>query len=178
MKFLKPCMVLCAAGFLAGCSSMPRQAPGTQQEYYQALKTARHGDLDAAFMYLRAALAASEDSPYHEHILFAIAEYYFLNGAYADAAKAFSQFLERYPDSKTRVFAFVYLMKIAERENRQTLRKQLEREIVTLRQLSLLFRDYQEYVYRSPLNHSLKAVYYIDRVEFYADGDPFAKILY
>jgi len=153
-------------------------AKEAKQIYATAVKAAQSGDLDSAFMTFLSLLKNYPESQYREDALFAIGEYYFQIGDFKDAAGTFIKFINEYPDSKAKPFVLVYLLKIAERDKLESLVKSLEKEIVTSRQLVLLFRDFKEYKYTSPLFKKHKVIHYIDKVEFYVEGQIFAKIFY
>jgi outer membrane protein assembly factor BamD (BamD/ComL family) len=146
--------------------------------YREAIKAAKTKDFAYAFMSFRYLLTNFPDSKYTEDALFATGEYYFLIGDYTDARPALIKFINEYPDSKAKPFALVYLLKITEKQTQRTLAQGLEKEIVTSRQLVLLFKDFKEFQYLSPLNRRHKVVHFIDKVEFYIDGELFAKIFY
>ncbi|UCC94883.1 MAG: hypothetical protein JSW40_08745 [Candidatus Omnitrophota bacterium] len=153
------------------------QSPG--RLYYEASKAARSGRIDFAYMHLNELLRCCSDSLLAEKALFGVGEYYFSVAAHYDAASSFIRFNEEYPQSKARLFALAYIFEIARSNEREDLQKHLEREILTFKQLSLLFADYKEYVYVSPLfSKEYKAVHFIDRIEFYIDGELFTKVPY
>jgi hypothetical protein len=118
------------------------------------------------------------DSRNAEEALFATAEYYFLLGDFTDARPGFIKFISEYPDSKAKPFALVYLIKIAEKQAQESLAESLRKQIITSQQLVLLFRDFKESQYLSPLYRRHKAVHFIDKIEFYIDGELFAQISY
>lgn len=148
------------------------------QLYSKAVREARSGNRDAAFMYFRALLADHPDSKYTEKALFATGEYYFSVNDNSDAFRAFTRYIDDYPDSQATAFALMYLLKIAEQQRQESFSKDIEMMIVTLKRLSFLFRESKEYRYQSPLCRKYRAVYYIDKVEFFIDGEFFAKISY
>ncbi len=143
-----------------------------------AAEAAGSGQIDAAFMHFRSLLTEYPHSKYEERALFAMGEYYFRAADYRDAAQMLTSLLEGYPDSEGRLFALAYLLKIAERAGEEALAQKLKNEIVTLRQHSFLFRNFKEYKYLSPLSRKYRALYYIDKIEFYVDGELFAQISY
>ncbi len=153
-------------------------AEESQRLFISGKKAAKAGDLNFAFMSLRSLLENFPDSPHKQEALFANAEYYFLIGAFTDARPAFIRFLLEYPDSKARPFVLLYLSKIAEAQGELSLTESLRQEIVTSQQLVLLFRDYKQFQYLSPLNRRHRAIHFIDRIEFYIDDDFFAQISY
>lgn len=170
--------VLCAAALFAALFLGTGYAEEGGRLYSSALREARSGNKETAFMYFRSFLANYPDSKYARDALFATGEYYFLISDYADSAQSFTRYLDDYQDSPCVSFALVYLLKIAEKRGEEPLARDLEKKIATLKQMSFLFRESKEYKYRSALFRKYKAVYYIDRAEFYIDGELFAKISY
>ena len=149
---------------------------GDRDLYYQAIQTAQSGNTHFAFMYFRRLLREFPESRFFEDSLFTTGEYYFLIDDYFDAKKTFEKFINDYPESRARLFALTYLLKIAEDQQRQSLRQDLEKQILKLKQIVLLFKDFEEYEYTSPLSKKYKAIYFIDRIEIYIDDDLFTKI--
>ena len=175
MRFIKILFVISSIVLLFCICVQAQEEP---QIYSKAVQSAAAGDRDFAFMYFNSLLVNFPESKYNESALFATGEYYFMAADYYDALGAFNKFTANYPDSKNKVFALAYLLKIAEKEGQDALKKSLENKIVTLNQVSLLFRNFKEYKYKSPLCRKHKVIYYVDRVEFYIDGELFAKIPY
>ncbi|KPK98687.1 MAG: hypothetical protein AMJ95_02770 [Omnitrophica WOR_2 bacterium SM23_72] len=153
-------------------------ADESQRLYVSAVKAAKRNDLTVAFMSFRSLLENYPHSPHMQEALFANAEYYFLIGAFTDARPAFIRFLTEYPDSKARPFALLYLFQIAEAQGQSDLAESLRQEIITSQQLVLLFREYKQFQYLSPLQRNHKAIHFIDRIEFYIDDELFARISY
>lgn len=151
---------------------------GHRSLYSQAVKYARSGDTDSAFMYFRRFLRAYPKSRFSERALFAIGEYYFQIADYYDAARIFMRFINNYPQSKARPFALAYLLTLANITGKEELTKDLEKEIISSQQITFLFREFKEYEYSSPLSKRHKAVYFIDKVEFYIDEELFTQVLY
>ena len=146
--------------------------------YFRGINAARKGNLDFAFVKFDRLISLFPESKYSDKALFAVGEYYFLIADYYDAAQRFTQFVEKYPESEIKIFALLYLLEIARRKGNQDEVDRLEREIVTSQQLSLLFRDFKEYTYTSALSITYKAVYFIDKVEFYRDDKLFTEVFY
>lgn len=146
--------------------------------YSKAVKAAQCGNIDFAFLYFSSLLDKCPDSKLAEKALFGTAEYYYLIGDYTDASQSFTQFISKYPDSRARLFALVYLLKICQAKEKEDFVKKLRKEIITFKQQSFLFRVFKKYQYRSPLYKHHKAIYYIDKVEFYIDEKLFTKILF
>lgn len=146
--------------------------------YRQAVKAAKAKNFDAAFMDLKVFLETSPGSKFAEGASFSMGEYYFKISAYADALLAFNNFLVKYPGSKAKVFALIYLAKIARAQNNPELAENLEKAVIAEKQIALLFRNSKEFRFQSPFLKKYRAVYFIDRIEFYIDGVSFAQIHY
>ena len=143
-----------------------------------AIQAAKSGRIDFAYMYYRAILNDYPNSPFAEEASFAHGEYFLMTSNDREAAATFNSFIQRYPQSKSKLFALAHLFQIAAREKNEELKKDLEKKIVNFKQLSLVFRDFKEYEFQSPFLRNYKAIFYIDKIEFYARGELFAKILY
>ena len=145
------------------------------QTYSLAMKAAREGSKDFAFMRFRSLIRNFPKSKFKESSLFAVGEYYFSSTSYEEAAETFNALLEEFPESKAKLFVLMYLLKIAELQHKEDLKKDFENQIINFKQVSLVFRDFQEYPYRSPFK-DYKVVFHIDRIEFFVAGEAFAKI--
>ncbi|MBU0709544.1 MAG: hypothetical protein KJ793_02405 [Candidatus Omnitrophica bacterium] len=153
-------------------------AGGDAAMYSRAIAVAKAGNVGAAFMYFHSLLTRYPDSQYREEALFALGEYYFLTSNSSDAVSNFVALVDEFPDFEGKIFALVYLFKIAERANEKSMAQGLEKDIVTFKRLILLFKDYKEYKYLSPLHREHKLVYFIDKIEAYVDGELLAQIPY
>ena len=146
--------------------------------YTEARKMAKAGQKDFAFMQYQTILRDYPASPFAEQALFGKGEYCFMIANYPQAEEAFQAFLQRYPKSSGRIFALAHLLSIARAQNNSAAAEKLEKEIITQKQVSLVFRDRKEYKYLSPLNQTYKAAIHIDKIEIYVGGELFAKISY
>jgi outer membrane protein assembly factor BamD (BamD/ComL family) len=146
--------------------------------YSMALEEARAGNTDSAFMHFNSLLMRFPDTKYSESALFATAEYFFSIGDYFDASERFVKLVSGFFESKSRPFALCYLLKLAKMAKEESLVKNLEKEIFTSQQFSFVFRDHKEIKYTSSFGTHYKVAYYIDKVEFYIDGELFEKIHY
>src|SRR3989338_1022446 len=160
------------------CFMAPPVFAGEAQVYLQAIQAAKANSKDFAYMYYRALLRDYPNTKYREPALFAHGEYYSLLPDYDQSASAFQAFIQEFPDSKGKLFAWVHLLKIAQIQKDEALTKGLEKEIINFKQLSLVFRDFQEYRYQSSLGRKYRAVFQIDKIEFYVQGEMFAQIRY
>jgi len=152
--------------------------PQASALYSTARAAARMEEYDAAFLSFRDLLENYPESRYASRSLFAVGEYYFLNGNYREAAPIFLELVNDDPEAKNAVFCLAYLLKIAQNNEDQELIAKLEHAIVTFHQLSLVFRESKQFSYRSSLSRRHKVIYYIDKVEFYVNGELFAQISY
>lgn len=148
------------------------------QIYSMAVREAEDGNIDFAFMYFRSLLRNYPDSKYAHDSAFAIGEYFFIAADYKNAAEAWSNFINDYPDSKGLPFALMYLLRVAGIRHDEPLLEKLRNKIIGLKQLTFLFRESKGYAYKSPLRRKYRMIYYIDKVEFYVDDKLFEKISY
>lgn len=146
--------------------------------YLQGIDAARLNNLDSAFMYFHAFLSSRPKSDLVELALFATGEYYFLIRNYQDAFSTFMKIIKEYPHSKTKPFVLMYLLEVTKIYGHEELINDIKKEIVIFRQVGLVFSDFKEYSYVSPLFRKHKAVYFIDKAEFYIDSELFTKITY
>src|SRR5437773_1041895 len=103
--------------------------------YAQARKMANAGPVDFAFMQYQTILRDYPISRFTEPALFAQGEYYYMMEDYNQAKKAFETFLERYPQSKGKLFALAYLWRIAHSKNDEASAKNFEREMIAQKQV-------------------------------------------
>ena len=146
--------------------------------FSRAKKEAQSGAVDFAYMHYRAALRDDPNSQYRHQLLFANGEYLYWNSDYDQAKTLFNEYTKETNGFEGKLFALAYLFKIAEKEKQSDLIQDIKNKIVALHKHSFIFRDSKTYAYQSPLYHKLKAVYYIDRIEFYVDKELLAKITY
>ena len=90
----------------------------------------------------------------------------------------FEDYINQYPDSQAVLFALAHQLKIAQIQKKEELAKEIEKKIISVRQVGLVFTDFREYEYLSPLARKFLAVFHIDKIEFYANDTLFAKISY
>ena len=146
------------------------------QVYSKGAEFAESGRKDFAFMYYNELLRSYPDSKYREQALFATGEYYFQVSEFCEAAVVFKEFLDVYPKSKKRLYAFAYLLSIAQRNQDEKSIEELEKKIIDLHRVSFVFREAKEIVYVSPLYQNYKTVIQIDKIQFYVEGELFAQV--
>ena len=173
-RFKRIGIVLACCLFLC---SVNAYAINEKDTFNMAVDNALNDSLDFAFIDFHSIVKESYNSKYYKDSLFAVGEYYFDVGDYYDAGRVFSEYIEKYCDSKAVPFALVYLLKIGKGINSSVV-PYLEKDIIESRQLSLLFSEYKENSYLSPMQKKYRVLYFIDRVEFYINGELFEKILY
>jgi len=135
--------------------------------YHQGTQAARQGNVDFAFMRFYRLLNNFPDSKYIDQALFAVGEYYFLVGDHHDAIQAFNRLINEFPKSEAKPFAIAYLLNLANRQGNEVMAGALKKELIASQQLSLVFKDFEERKYISPLNQSYRFLHFIDRVEIY-----------
>ena len=153
-------------------------AQSDEDLYEQALIASQEGEKDFAFMYLHALLQFSTASVYYKEALFATGEYYYAIGAYKNAEESFTELIASYPKTEAFPFAVAYLIRLNRRKQIITNANDLRKKVITFKRLSLLFSEFKELFYKSPLNTQHKAIYFIDRVEIYIEGRLFEKIYF
>jgi len=151
-------------------------ANSAKQEYKMAVDAARQRQYDFAFMHYRAISRLFPRSPYRDEALFAEGEYYCLLGNFKSAVAPFENYVKDFPEAEGRIFALAHLYAIAMAQNDSARADQLRSEIVNLQQVSLVFRDFKEYKFQSPFFKGYRAVFQIDTIEFYVDGELYSKI--
>jgi len=151
---------------------------GSDQDYSKAVKHAKAGQNDFAFMHYNKLLRNDPMSKYRDRALFATGEYYFQISGFKQAALAFQSLVDEYPESSGRLYALAYLLSIANKDNNRLSAEGLERQIIDLQQVSFVFRESKKIVYKSPLNQNYKTIIHIDKIEFFVEGELFAKVSY
>ena len=146
--------------------------------FKKAEKDAKMGHPDFAFMGYRKVLSANPKESYKRKALFAIAEYYYQIADHKSSENYFKEYLKVSKDENGRLFAYVYLMKLAKIEKNESLILGIEEEIKLVKRNSFIFDNTKEYLFESPLNRNHKAVYYIDKIEFYVEKENIASIFF
>jgi hypothetical protein len=146
--------------------------------FVSGVRFARAGRKDFAYMGFRTILRDHPHSRFFAPALFSTGEYSFALRDIAQARKSFQNHVIGYPGAEANIFALAYLWKIADMEKNESAAEQMIKEIVNLKQVSLIFRKSQEYKYRSPMDNQYLAVIHIDHIEIFLGGVLFAKIPY
>jgi len=146
--------------------------------YSDAITAATQKDYDVAFANLHTLINVFPHTKLMDRALFALGEYYFSEGDYYDAELTFKHFAHDYPRAKGYLFAMAYLREIARLKGQENEAAAFNKDIISFMQVSLLFRDYKSYKYISPMRKRYKAVYFIDKVEFYKDDKQFSVLSY
>ncbi len=144
--------------------------------YRKGIKSARSGNVAFAFMSFYQLLENFPKSQFTEKALFGLGECYYLLFAYKDAYETFTRIIEDDPQSEAKIFILAYCLEFARKDGKKDLAKSIKKEIVTNRQLSLVFSDFKEHIFESIFSY--KAIYFIDKVEIYRDEELFIKVLY
>jgi hypothetical protein len=141
------------------------------EEYALAQEAVKSGDKGFAFIHFLSLAEGGVKTKHREEALFATAEYYFLIADYRDSFLALNKLLQDYPDLKIKPFALFYILRIAKISGNDILARQTQQEIINLHRLILLFKNTKEYKFKSPLGADYKIVQYINKIEFYLDGE-------
>lgn len=155
-----------------------KQACAQGESYHLAQDAIKSENREFALVYFLSEIRDNPQSNRRQEALFACAEYYFLTGDYVDSFDTLKEFIDDYPHSKMLPFALLYLSKISQAWGRDELAKSIEKQIINLKRVILLFKENKEYGFRSPLGVNHKLIYYIDKLEFYSDGKIQAQISY
>ncbi len=154
------------------------QTIANEEEYFCAKEAVESGYKDFAFVNFLSIVKNSPGSRYRQDALFAVIEYYFLSSNYTDAFSASVELLDNYPDSEMRPFVLFYLLKISQAWGNDDLTKIVQTQIKNLKRIVLIFKETEDYKFKSPLGLSYRVAYYIDKLEFYLDGKLQAQISY
>ncbi len=157
---------------------LPGRCASPRELYEIADRKAVAGQPDFAFMYFRTLLRDFPDSELAQPALFAQGEYYFSFPDYDRCVASFETYTEKYPDAQDKLFALAYLLKIARIRSQAGRVQRFEKEIISLKQLGLVFSEFKEYATRTPLHKDFKAVFHIDQITFFLQGDIFEEIRY
>ncbi len=169
--------LLIAVGVISlGTALLP--AADDSELYSQARSFFSSGEDDFGYLQLTLLLEEHPESRFAEPVLFGIGEYNFKVNNPGDARKAFEEFLKKYPSSPARPFAYAYLISLARKNSNLAVSQELEKELVSSQQLSLIFRDRKEKRYRSVASKKYRALLYINKAQFYADGALLVEVSY
>lgn len=144
----------------------------------QARGMAKQGNFEFAFMNYSRVLREFPLSKFTPEALYGRGEYGFALHDYPLAKENFQILAQRFPKKPQRIFALVYLWKIAHDQSDESAQQELAREIVSFRQVSLIFRKSASYRFRSPLGKEHLAIFKIDKIQVYLQGELFAEIDY
>lgn len=154
------------------------QAGQDAKLYSQAIRSVQSGTTDFAFLQFYKLANSYPESKFLENALFSIGEYYFSTNNYSAAFQIFNKFIKKYPQSKAKFPALAYLLKISNKEQNEALVKELEQKIKAEKRTIFLFGDCKEYTYKSSFSKIYRVLCFIDKMEFYVDGQLFMEILY
>lgn len=144
--------------------------------YYKGVAAAKAKNIHLAFMNFRMFVSNGPKSRLAENALFSMGEYYFLTANYPDAVSVFQRLIRDFPGSSAKIFALAYLLEIAQRKDAPENALAAQKEIAASKQLIFLFSESKKYKYKSAFSKNYKALYFIDRIEFYIDEALFTKI--
>lgn len=174
MKILAACLI-----FLFIAQPLYARQENGNTEYRKALQFVKDEQDDFALMGFRAIIRNFPESAYAQESLFAIGEYFYSRKIYYEAAKNFTEYIKKYPESDGAVFARAYLLRIVQSEQRREEEKkaleEIEREFFS-QPLFLLFSEYKEVSYKSAFQNVFTIRHYIDAIEVYKNGTLFLKL--
>lgn len=147
-----------------------------RQIYRSARQYALQGWRDFAFMEYRKIIHGFPDSRHRPDALFAAAEYYYWAKDYPRAKEQFTAYLEDPRDPVKSLFATAYLYRIAGRDGNTAAVSGFIKDIITFQRQAFVFTSRKESPFVSPLGRECKAVYEIDRIQFFIEGELFAEI--
>ncbi|MFH1678410.1 MAG: tetratricopeptide repeat protein [Candidatus Omnitrophota bacterium] len=171
--YIKLSFLLC---FLIIFSQHKGYSQDDKSLYNKGVAIAKRGDTDVSFMYFNRLINDFPESKYLKEALFAAGEYRFSIGDYSNSGRMLSQLINNYPQAENKPFAMAYLIKINSAGGKKNEVEKLTKELAGVLQLSLVFRDFKELKYASPLSKNYKALYFINKVQIYIDDKLFAEI--
>ncbi len=145
-------------------------------EWKEAVKFAKQGEYDFAFMNFRTIFDDYPASRYCLAAEFAQGEYYFLQNNLLMATDAFKNFYTKYPQHDESLIALAYLFKIAQIQKYPDVMKEYRKKIASFRQIAFIFNDKKSFKFLSGLQRQHKLVYYINKVELYVNGKLFTEV--
>ncbi len=157
-------------------SAMP--IPEDKQLYMRAQKEVKAGQFEFAFMRYNELLRGYPNSEYRNAALFGVAEYYFNTNNYKEAASNFEAYINQNTDFKKKLFAYGFLLKMAQNQNDQASQDKIIENILSLRQMGFVFDTSKEYHFYTALDHHLKAIFTINKIVFYKNDQPFVEVSY
>jgi outer membrane protein assembly factor BamD (BamD/ComL family) len=165
-------LIIFSAGDIYGFDAMA--------QYNRAVRYIKIKQPDFALMEFRGIIRDYPKSLFARKALFAVAEYYYDNKVYYDSINNFTEYLNKYPESKSRIFAKVYLLKIIQEikypsPDEKKAFESIKNDFFS-KPMFLLFKEYKQISYKSPSLNRFKIRYYIDNIEVYRNGQLFIKI--
>ncbi len=131
---------------------------------------------DLLFMHYRQVFRESPDPKERFNALFAMGEFYYLMSDYLNAKDCFKTILQEDHDKLRKIFAYAYLMNMADMDGEKKSQKELSKELMLFQKNIFVFRNTRQHNFDSPLHRQHKVVYSIDKIEFFVEGKNFAKV--
>ena len=145
--------------------------------YKNAQKAIKNNQRDFTYMQYRALLSDYPQSKYKSKALLAIGEYLLSIDHYEDSKAQFEAAVKANPVNDSNLFVLscrYHIAKMLHSTQEETLRI----EIINQHRLSLIFRNSKEIHFQTPLGSEFKAIFKIDEIEFYLEGEQFEEILF
>lgn len=145
-------------------------------QYYEALKEIKAGNIDFAFIKLNNYLREYPNSVNDKKARFAVAEYLFQIRDYHSAIYKLAEYIKDYPQDESTIFMRAILYKILlEYEKEPELMKTMKENLFS-ESLFLIFSESKIRYYKSILNNTYKIMDYVDKIEVYKNNDLLLKI--
>ena len=162
---------------LQGCFLVPCvKASEADLVWQDAVRSAKQGEYDFAFMDFNTILQSYPSSHYCLAAEFALGEYYFLQNNLQMASDEFKDLYTKYPQHQEALIALMYLFKIAQIQDHPDDMKDYRNKTASFRQLAFIFNEKKSFKFLSGLQHKYKLVYYINKVELYVNGELFTEV--
>ena len=144
----------------------------------KAVELAKQGQMDLAFINFRMLVDVYPDFPKTPTAQLDLGEYYFLQNNYPLAAQEFQNFSTKYPKRQESLIALSYLYKIAQINGQKQSMQEHQKRIVASHQAVFIFKDSKSLEYVSGFQRKYKLVFYIDKLEVFANGKLFVTVPY
>lgn len=142
----------------------------------QAVQMAKQREMDFAFINFRMIVDTYPDSTQSPAAQFDLGEYYFLENYFTLAIAEFEGIYTKHPRQKESMVALAYLYKIAQMKGQKDQMSRYQKQIISSYRAAFIFKDSRSFEYLSGFQHKHKLVFYIDRIEVFADGKLFVEV--
>jgi tetratricopeptide (TPR) repeat protein len=144
--------------------------------YQDALRDARSGNIDFAFLKLKNYLLEYPDSSHTKEIKFAIGEYYLQVQDFRDAIYKLSDYIKDYTGDGSIIFAQALLYKALLEYKKEPQLIEKIKESFFSKSLFLFFSKSKTKYHKSILNNTYKILNYLDKIEILRNNEIILKI--